>query len=167
MDLKTFAHKVQGATPFGGLILAFDPGETTGFCAMKDFQLLELLQIPTGPKLTMHECYVNLLDKFDKYIDAPSSSIQAAIEDYRIYDWKSESHSWSQVHTIKVVGLIQLLCGQYTTEYTMRMAAAAKGFCTDQKLEMWGLYDQTKGMKHARDSLRHACYHSIWPKKAE
>lgn len=166
MDLKTFASKVKGATPFGGLILAFDPGETTGFCAMFDFKIRGLGQVNTKPELSMFDCYKNLMEVFaDQRMFGHLEDV--AIEDYRIYDWKAESHSWSQVHTIKVVGLIQLLCGQNQLEYTMRMAQVAKGFCTDQKLEMWGLYDKTKGMKHARDAVRHACYHALFSKKAD
>lgn len=171
MNLKEFAYKVKDATPFPGLILAFDPGETTGFCAMQDFKVLELNQIATGPKLTMVECYRNLEMAFNGWAFEPSSTdavkCEVAIEDYRVYDWKAEDHSWSQVHTIKVVGLLQLLCGQCGTPFKMRMAALAKGFVTDEKLRMWDLYEPTVGQKHARDSLRHACFHAIWPTKEE
>lgn len=168
MLLKDFAYRVKDATPFPGLILAFDPGETTGFCAMYDFKIRELCQIPTGPTLSVRECYENLEKAMDRH--APDDSeyeAQAAIEDYKVYDWKAEDHSWSQVHTIKVVGLIQLLCGQWVLPFKMRMAALAKGFVTDEKLKMWDLYEPTVGQKHARDSLRHACYHALWPNKVD
>lgn len=168
MDLKTFASKVQGATPFGGLILAFDPGETTGFCVMEDFKVQLAGQIDTSPNITMLQAYTNIEDVFDRFIpDDNEYEGQVAIEDYRVYEWKADSHSWSQVHTIKIVGLIQLITQQAQLKYTMRMAGTAKGFCTDEKLELWDLYKHTKGMKHSRDALRHACYHAIWPKKAE
>lgn len=170
MTLKDFATRVKGATPFGGLIYAFDPGETTGFCAMYDYQIKELRQIET-PIDDVPKCYKNLQAVFyemEEYrINMNLPPTETACEDYKIYEWKSDDHKWSGVHTIKVVGFVQVLADYFKTPITMRMAQVAKGFCTDEKLRMWGLYEKTVGQKHARDALRHACYHAIFHKKAD
>lgn len=174
MDFKDFAHKVKGATPFPGVILAFDPGETTGFCAMKDFEILELAQIET-PINDVPLCYRNVDRVVAPYFTAwgdrnptvGNPSMEVACEDYRIYDWKSDDHKWSGVHTIKVVGFVQAVCGNLGLPPTMRMAQTAKGFVTDDKLRMWNLYAPTAGQKHARDALRHAAYHALFHKRVQ
>jgi len=170
MILKDFATRVKGATPFGGLILAFDPGETTGFCAMYDYEVKELRQIET-PINDVPKCYRNLAALFmemeDYRIKMNLPPTESAIEDYKIYDWKSDDHKWSSVHTIKVVGFVQVLAHRHNAPSTMRMAQVAKGFVTDEKLRMWNLYAPTTGQKHARDALRHAVYHALFHKKAD
>jgi hypothetical protein len=45
------------------------------------------------------------------------------------------------------------------------MAHQAKGFVTDEKLKAWGFYQ--KGVRHARDSIRHACYFLLFDKSLD
>lgn len=162
--LKVYAYQKREYKP--KLILAFDPGETTGFAAMFNGELIGYEQINTKPD-SIKDCWDRLNRVYDYWasdavrFDCP---YEVSCEDYRVYGHKSDSHKWSEVHTIKVVALVQLITAQKCpAPIRMRMAAAAKGFVTDAKLQDWGFYEMTKGMKHSRDAVRHACFHAVFP----
>lgn len=162
---KIYAYQKREYKP--KIVLAFDPGETTGFACMFNHELIGYEQINTKPD-SIKDCWDRLSRVYDywagkaSHFDVP---YEVSCEDYRIYDWKSDSHKWSGVHTIKVVGLIQLMVAQKCkyAPIRMRMASAAKNFVTDAKLEKWGFYDMTKGMRHSRDAVRHAVFHQCFP----
>ncbi len=165
-DFPAFAKAIAASrpkkpAPYTGLVLSFDPGETTGFCAMFDLEVLLLKQIPT-PKDDVYGSWKNLNDIISSYYTQyagkrPQIPFEATCEDYRVYSWKADDHKWSQVHTIKVVGFIQAICGHLSIPLSMNMASAGKHFFTDERLKQQGLYDVTVGQKHGRDALRHAC----------
>lgn len=161
---KIYAHNKRTYIP--KVILAFDPGETTGFACMYECELIGLLQIDTAPD-SIRDCWDNLSRVFNHWserADMLHAPIEVSCEDYRVYAHKTESHAWSTVHTIKIVGLIQLLTAQRCdAPIRMRMASAAKNFVTDAKLESWGIYERTVGKKHARDAVRHAIFHECFP----
>ena len=46
-----------------------------------------------------------------------------------------------------------------------QMASTAKTFATDKKLREWGFWE--RGMRHARDAIRHGCYFLLFYKKGE
>lgn len=161
ISFELFAERVaraqtrsaQGA--FRGLVVALDPGETTGLCVMKNLEIITLDQLDT-PKEDPAGCYHTIYKALQPHSFIAHNS-HVLCEDYRIYSWKSDQHRWSQVHTIKVVGYVQLAVKNHGFQLHMYMASAGKHFFTDERLESVGLYNQTKGMKHARDALRHAC----------
>lgn len=153
------------------LIMAFDPGETTGFAVMHCGEILCTAQIDTPPN-DIKACWDRIDTVYDLWVDRArllDSPYEVSCEDYRIYAHKSDSHRWSSVHTIKVVGLIQLMTQQKCryAPIRMRMAAAAKGFVTDEKLKVWDFYDDTMGMKHSRDAVRHAIFHQCFPSEED
>lgn len=133
-------------------LIALDPGETTGYTLFvngikKDTKQLDTHNMAQATKLLM-----NLLVK-----EQPDFLVY---ENYKVYDWKTESHSWSQLHTSQFIGTIRTLCTLHDIPYHTQMAQQAKGFCDDTKLKEWGYYD--KGMKHARDAVRHACFYILF-----
>lgn len=129
---------------------------------MLDCKVLELCQIDTG--LEVPDAFGNLKAIFDKYSAMPEwAEAYVVFENYRIYSWKSDAHQWSAVHTVKIVGFVQVLANMYKKEAHHRMASVAKNFMDDSKLKMLGLYDVSKGQKHARDALRHAALQVIFP----
>lgn len=142
---------------FRGHVLAFDPGETTGWAHFYDYKLVGCGQLNTK---TVPYAYASLQPLFATTVNkADGTPIQVAIEDYRIYSWKSDDHKWAAVHTVKVVGLCELLCALYQLPHSLRMAQNAKMFVTDEKLKSWGLW--ISGQKHARDAVRHAVFHIV------
>lgn len=163
----TFFQKAYSG-PLPLYLLALDPGETTGFCylktsadpAIKEPQLL-VGQIKTGDFPGVVDNYMELVMN-----NWPYSKL--IMEDYRIYSWKSDDHKWSSVHTLRVIGAIQALQRWEWSHIPIEFHSAQEGksFVTDTKLNEWGLYDQTKGLKHARDAMRHAIHHAVFKLKS-
>jgi hypothetical protein len=143
-------------TDFGGKVLAFDPGETTGWCCLQRGQagteLIGAGQSKTWP-LPDGVNFVNkLLDTFEPNI--------VVYESYHIYSWKANQHKNSEVATIQVVGMIQTLAILRGLPRAAQTAQVGKMFCTDEKLENWGLW--IPSLKHARDAIRHGCYYVLF-----
>lgn len=145
---------------FIGRILAFDPGETTGYACFEasedDVKLVQQGQVKTWP-----------LDEGLRNIEFVITAMQpdkVVFESYQVYEWKASEHSWSQVPTIQIIGMIRTLLLQMAIPEHTQTAQIAKNFCTDEKLTEWGYW--IKGARHARDAIRHALYYLLFHKKA-
>lgn len=159
-DTIRVAVNKQKAFTFKGVVLALDPGETTGVacfsCDQDKAALVNASQIKTWPLEQGVENMTQLIKSLSPDI--------LVFESYQVYEWKSKDHVWSQIPTVQVIGMIKTLCIQMGIPYTTQTAQVAKGFCTDSKLEEWGYWQQ--GLRHARDAIRHACYFLLFgPKK--
>lgn len=146
-------NKTKKIKPFEGRLLAFDPGETTGWSffqanADQSIRMTHCGQEKTWPQSDMVKGITKLIDTYE-----PTAIVY---ELYAVYEWKAESHSWSQVPTLHIIGCIETLCIQRGIPFYTQTAQIAKNFCTDKHLELWGLYQ--KGQKHARDSIRHGTF---------
>jgi hypothetical protein len=84
--------------------------------------------------------------------------VGCVMEDYRVYGWRAKQHSFSELHTSQLIGMIQTVALSNGVEYHKQPASVAKGFVKDDQLKEWGFWDKTAGLKHARDAIRHACY---------
>jgi hypothetical protein len=136
---------VPSALP--ALLLAVDPGETTGWCVFEYGRLTQAGQCPGDP--------VHL----DGLITRLNPDI-IVCEEYRIYGWKAKRHAWSDVPTLRLIGGIQMICTQRNIPMVLQGAQQAKGFSKDDKLRAWGLYQV--GKRHANDSIRHATYYLLF-----
>ncbi len=140
-------------------LLCLDPGETTGWavfhCTIKEVVLFKWGQVDTSDMLKGIQSIQYLLDGLDPHI--------LVVEDYRVYGWKTEDHSWSKLHTPKFIGVIYAVAHTKGLVPVMQMAQFAKEFCTDDKLKRWGFYQ--KGQRHARDAVRHGCAYILFHKK--
>lgn len=141
-------------------ILAFDPGETTGWARVCwdqpfDPQFAICDQVETSSVAQATDAYDSLLYRFLPDI--------VLIEEYRVYSWKSDQHKWSDVITLRLIGCLETLCHQRELKWHKQMAVQAKEFCTDDKLSSWDLYE--KGKKHGRDAMRHACQFMLFNKE--
>lgn len=142
-------------------IMTLDPGETTGVAEFDGDQTIYVYQKVTkeiGPSydwLRENLNYSPLLDTAPQHL---------RYEDYRVYEWKAADHAWSPVHTIRWIGAIQVAAYDSKIPSSCIMAQAAKGWWTDEKLNMFGL--NPKGLKHGRDALRHLLYFLLFPTKA-
>jgi len=85
---------------------------------------------------------------------------QVVYERYNVYGWKAADHSWSDVPTLQVIGIIRTLALQSKIPTDEQTAQIAKAFCKDDKLRSWGMY--AKGQRHSRDSMRHGTYHILF-----
>lgn len=152
-------------TDEGGFVLSFDPGETTGVAAMQNGKLLMYGQIPT--KTISTDVLMSVTGLIKKYpILRYNPKAVVTVEDYKVYEWKKDQHSWAGLHTPQFIGMIKTACALHLQkDPVMRMAQHVKGFFTDDKLKKMNLY--CPGMPHARDAIRHACYQSVFKKLGE
>lgn len=152
---------------FRGTLVCFDPGETTGLAIFRNGQLDETSQLTTKTvdegteaveqlfcSLKFHPNRYNVMTAFRPH------NVRVVMEDYKVYGWKTDQHAWAALHTPKFIGAIIALCTIHGIPYHLQMAQQAKQFCTDDKLKGWGYYD--KGMRHARDAVRHGCYYTLF-----
>lgn len=133
-------------------LYCFDPGETTGYALFINGELKLHQQIPTHTVQTS----VAMLDNILRHATPKDKVI---IEDYKVYAWKAEHHSWQSLHTPRLIGCFETLCAQRNIVPIFQMAQQPKGFVTDKKLHEWGYYKP--GMKHARDAIRHGCFYLL------
>lgn len=135
-------------------VLALDPGQTTGVAILEEGRLIEWSQLGTKDIPIGIKELSKLYDRIQ-----PQYIISEA---YKIYGWKKDSHAWSELHTSQLIGVIKTLAQQRNIPHEERLAQEAKVFCTDTKLEEWGMYKP--GMKHARDAIRHGCFSYLFSK---
>ena len=133
-------------------LLVFDPGETTGVAFFTGGYVIFANQFDTKNRNHFPNQFTRLIERF-----APN---RVLIEDYRVYSWKRDQHSWAELHTPKLIGHMEAACVTCSIPYSMQMAQQAKGFCTDEKLKEWGLY--APSLRHARDAIRHGCYYLLF-----
>ena len=143
-------------------ILSLDPGETTGVADYDGHGNITVYQKETKNIGQSYDWLYHVLTKVESY-EASRQYDMLRYEDYRVYEWKAQDHSWSPVHTIRWIGAIQVAAHTTHTPNTCMMAQQAKGFWTDQKLDYFGL--NPKGLRHGRDALRHLLYYILFPNK--
>lgn len=146
---------VQALAPYSHVrVLALDPGETTGACVFDGAVLLDARQLPTG--MMPHAAGV-VRDYINSFLAPENTNVQTkyiVMESYKVYSWKAKDHAWQGLHTPRLIGALELVCWDAKLELVQQSAQQGKGFCTDDKLVRWGLWQ--KGERHARDAIRHA-----------
>lgn len=141
-------------------VLALDPGETTGVAEYDGSRIIQVYQKTTKD---IGQSYDWLHGRLVGYQIGYPPFKHLRYEDYRVYEWKSEDHAWSPVHTLRWIGAIQVACHITNTPNSCLMAANPKKFWTDDKLNLFGL--NPKGLRHGRDALRHLLYYLLFPTK--
>lgn len=172
MLFDQFLAGVHKTTPrpggkFVGRLLALDPGETTGWSIWDShdggthYELFASGQLDTWDKA--NHSIVNCVQNFPKLLEyTPDYGI---MESYRVYSWVAESHAWSDVPTLRIIGSMETFLILRHTPYHMQTAQAAKNFVTDDKLKEWGFWK--KGERHARDSYRHALFFLLFGRQGK
>lgn len=149
----TLARKAKKKQPLTDcVLLALDPGETTGWTVLEARQgQIGIRECGQAKTWEMPFAVASLSELLTKH--KPTFVVH---ELYAVYEWKAEDHSWSSVPTLRVIGCLETLCIQRGLPYGTQTAQIAKNFCTDDKLKGWQLY--VSGQRHARDAIRHGCY---------
>jgi hypothetical protein len=129
-------------------LLALDPGPTTGWAFFVRGELQVCGQCP-GTAVNIR----NLLEQYKPQL--------TVYEVYRVYPWLAQSHSMSEIPTLQLIGVIKYLCEERGIQHKGQTAQQAKGFCTDDKLRIWGMF-QAHGKRHANDAIRHGCHHLLF-----
>lgn len=134
-------------------LLCLDPGETTGWALYEHGKLTSAGQVATKDSWNI------ISDLFEE-----KNPTHVVYENYRVYSHKLDRHAFSEVYTLRLIGVIEFLCDVvYRIPYDNQMAQQAKGFVTDEKLKHWGYYNM--GPKHARDAMRHGVYYLLFNKE--
>lgn len=124
-------------------LLVLDPGDTTGW-AVLDYGALTSCGQTAGTAKGLTE----LLDVHQPEV--------VLFEEYRLYPWKAQSQSFSNLPTARLIGALELLCEQRQLPLIGQTAQQAKGVIDDAKLKELHLYQTSK--RHANDAIRHAVY---------
>ena len=138
-------------------LIGIDPGETTGLTCW-DGEQFELCQLETK---NIGQAFDNLNEYFGKCAKNSGIIDHIRVEEYRIYNWMADQHSWSLLHTPQLIGAIKVLCHIREQEISFKLAHHPKKVFTDEVLKRCGLY--APGLKHGRDALRHTCYLMAFP----
>lgn len=145
------------------VVVAIDPGETTGFTVYYPWEECTTIHHYQLETKTVEQGWEALEEHWPRPIDCKGYQIIVVCEDYKVYAWKSTDHSWNKLHTSQFIGAIRILCYQKTIPIVFQMAGQAKGWATDEKLKLWGLYEP--GLKHARDACRHLITYLFFGKR--
>lgn len=140
-------------------IIGIDPGGTTGVSAWNiggeaEIQMIHWDQIKTAE---MPEAAATMADFLN--VALPDLIV---MEEYRIYNWKTRSHANSDVHTLRLIGAIQYIAHERRIPIVLQGAGEGKGFCTDEKLQAWGLYKPAR--RHSNDAIRHVAHYLLFGK---
>lgn len=173
MQFNIFLDAVHRSKPrptgrFRGRLLSLDPGETTGWSVWDShdngthYELFASGQLETWNKqaqISTAPCILPCVLNFPRLL-AQYEPDEVVLESYRVYEWKSESHSWSDVPTLRIIGSMETELHHKGLPYYFQTAQMAKNFCTDERLVEWGFWK--RGERHARDAMRHALYFIIF-----
>jgi len=152
-------HPAHTVDTLSQRILTLDPGETTGVTEYRD-NLVTVYQWDTtslGPSFNLLNEKLSRVQSFEK----SRKFDMVRMEDYRIYEWKVDDHSWSPVHTLRLIGAFEAACHVQHTPHSYMLAQQAKKFWSDVKLDHFGM--NPKGLRHGRDALRHLLYYILFP----
>lgn len=140
-------------------LLCLDPGHTTGWCVFEGIKLSTWGQTDTiVNRVGNNEGDLDWL-AFEQLLTQTRPE-RIVCEDYRVYSHKLDRHTNSRILTIHIIGALEYYCAMHDIPLEFRLAAAAKGFVTDDKLKAWGFYQP--GMRHSRDAIRHGIYELLF-----
>jgi len=139
-------------------IVGLDPGETTGYAYWNPQEgTFTLRQLVTK---SPEEGYSAILNQLRQDLNYNFEGLEIVCEDYRVYAWKADTHSWAGLHTPQLIGAIRIMAKLHLLPVHFQMAQEAKSWATDNQLKAWNLYDP--GQRHARDASRHIIRHMFF-----
>lgn len=147
-------------------VVAFDPGQRTGWCAMTVAKpkFLTCTEYTLEHEITMDYGEIECLDEnagvssmLDMWAKYPLACV--VHEDFIIDFTKIDQarHTLSPVRITAKFAFGAYLQGLQEDQIFIQSRSNAKTTCTDDRLKNWGLYDRHSG-PHARDAMRHAFY---------
>lgn len=151
MNWKEFYNKVRRGRIAPPVLLGIDPGGEIGWSVFTDGELAKAGQTP-GYVHKTGEIHWEGIEQLLSNVN-PTHIV---CEDYKVYAHKLEQHTFSSVPTLRIIGMIEYWAWKNNVPIHYQMAMQAKGFCTDDKLKKWELWQ--KGQRHSRDAIRHICY---------
>jgi len=133
----------QQVTTEKDLLLALDPGETTGWCLLN---LEDCSIYDWGAEKYKLANWFNLLKDHLK----PTTIVY---ERFSLYAHRAQQQINSTFYTVEMIGITKLYAQLTDTPIQEQTAAQGKQIWDDDKLQRFGYY---RNNKHARDAIRHA-----------
>ncbi len=144
-------------------VLAFDPGETTGFARFEDGYLTWSEQLNT-PTVMSSATMLNRLITAGPYgQDGRYILPEVVVENYQVFKWRAKQHVGDTLHTPRMIGCIETICALKNISLTKQTPQNAKTFVTDDKMKAWNMY--VPGQPHARDAIRHGIFYVLFHKQ--
>lgn len=123
------------------IVLAFDPGETTGYA---------LLDSDSVKILTMNSFTLTHLQHIETLLKPTSfTPTVVVLEQFKLYPGAAKHKVWSSFPTVEVIGVIKYLAGRWGIPVVEQSAADAKFIRLKRTKEK-------RGDRHAYSALRHA-----------
>lgn len=150
------------------VVVAFDPGETTGWCLMG--VIPEDLSMQQGNAMGLHQVIKHMeygqIDgratgenlAADDIIRLAVCHPKAAVitEDF-ILDFKQATSDRHTLAPVRMNAILDYEMYRNDRNVIVQGRSGVKTTCTDLRLKHWNLYDSRSG-PHARDATRHAFY---------
>lgn len=123
-------------------IIGIDPGKTTGVVVLE----------PTGRWTLMELDTLSAL--WDLLLQVEPKTIVC-----EKFVWQPRVHD---ITAVEYIGVTKLYVQQrFDVTMIYQTPSAAKNFVTDTLLRRNGMFDSSKGMRHARDAKRHVIYYLV------
>lgn len=161
MDRTSFAFLLQHTLVARGIpvpprLVTFDPGGTTGVAYFLNGEPVVTDQVAgTIPSVaaSLRKVYTPeaVHPDWEPGVDV------VALENFRIYAWKTEDMKWKDILELRLIGALELVCADNATPLLKIGAGQGKGFTTNKKLQTWN-FIRPLGQKHANDAIRVGCY---------
>ena len=129
-------------------ILAFDPGETTGW-AVVEVGEEEHISYHGGIARTHEEVWYTLENEMDH-------DTLLVFESFHLYANRARAQVNSSFYTVEMIGVINLWGELHNISCKQQTAQYGKSIWTDDKLKKFDLWPTGKYARHTRDALRHA-----------
>jgi len=128
------------------VVLAIDPGKTTGYAIAVCDDVLKLL---------VQEDRLSLAEMDQLLIDLIQDSQPNLHVIYEDFEYRNYARSGLDLTPVKLIGVIELVRERYEpfVHFYKQSAATGKAFWSDEKLKQVGAYKV--GKKHGRDATRH------------
>lgn len=142
-------------------LLSLDPGGTTGWAVYNpligDVQCGQL-----GPDKHHLELATFINDLFIETMDE-NKVLQIICESFEFRN--SVNKDKIELISREYIGVVELFSQQFSIPVEYQMASHAKTFIGDVKLKRMGWYDETVGLTHTRDALRHLLRYMVVNKR--
>lgn len=127
------------------IVLAFDPGGSTGWCVIdSEYTLIASGEIPD---------WHGVKDLFNTH--QPDVVVY---ETFQLYAWKAQSLSWNTFVPCEAIGVIKFIAEELQIPCVGQGPAERKWF-TDDRLKTFNMVPPSK---HAKDAIRHALYFLVF-----
>jgi len=152
--------------PSSKVILALDPGETTGYVLARWTRLV-------GPYPAMlYWGQWKGMDDLSGHINLFGEAETCVVESYRVYPGTVSAHTTSDLYTAREIGRIEWICHLDGIKLTFQNASRAKQCWPNQRLKRlldselltWPvpLPSPRKFSKHTLDAIRHLMTYMEW-----